>query len=1154
MKSKLVEKIFSLQAHETKPVLLLLVYSFFMGAAIALFYTSTTSLILSRFDSSILPYAYISGGIIVYFLSELNRLIQARYKLSTVLLINISFLLVSTTIFILINFLTGNNWMIFLLFVWVRVFTFIHGVSFWAIAVKIFDIRQGKRLFGLISSGEVLAAIFSQFSIPLLLNVIKTEDLLYIGIVEISISLFFIAFLRTNLKNKLDESSQQESNTEINESDEIKSQKKSGNQFKIFFENKYNSYLFLLALLPMFGMYYTDFIFFTQSKEIFSDKEVLTQFIGIFLGFSAILELSVKSLLTGKLVSKYGLKIGLLALPSMLLLGFGLPSVIGTVAGQGILFFSFISAGRLFMRIIRVGVNDPVFQILFQPIDKNIRTKFQNQVEGQPKALGNILAGIILIILNSLSFINILHITYFYVAVILVWLRISLNMYREYRRKVREELKIEKSYSDFKNNKIDKNSKDTSLYDIKLTKDYQWLDKLLKIEPYFYESMFYQKLSTSDKIQKIEILKFIIREKLPLIDIISKLSDEENDEDMKHYYKKTLKFLQAQAEISLNELERMANSNDFRTVLECSRWVGYSKRYRSYLILEKLFENTDERIVKSSLLSAGISGRKELKSKLIEYLFQSKFALCSYEGLKLFSRIHQKNDTADLNNDKKINPDTIVRTYSSAGSSPGSVETETKKLIKADYNFSSKDIETLTKRWTGKKEIKKIVRTLGVMGGKYSIKWLRDKINFADFEIRYLVIDELIKLGYKCSSTEMSIVQDLIEKEMRFIIWLLSCKRDIENYILRNKSNVYENKELFIYLQYLVHSIHIDLIEKKNSIFNLLCLIYNPMIIKVAKDRIEEGGNESKAFGLEMLEMTLNEGIKELLINLFDLGLTNEALENYRFLFPESELTLSERLEDIIMKDFNEVSRWTKVCAIECIENIKEDGFKFQNLIAGLIFSKDRIISETSLLCLNKINNQFYEDITKKTLSDSRWDVSFKVNFRKLVTDINLIQKGKAKKMTDLVRKMGEIKLFSEIPELLRIYLVDNSEIIKLKQGDQLLLLNHLVGNNLYFIIDGEIIVSNNKITDDDNKDKSLRQKYTLKDNDIIFSSKYFQSFETGSKFIAMTNTEILKIDYDYISEFNIFWQKDNFFEKIALKLLQKNSQMLNEINFFDND
>ena len=51
---------------EETAITLLLLYSFFMGTVIAFFYTTATSLFVVSFDSSVLPYAYIGGGIMSY--------------------------------------------------------------------------------------------------------------------------------------------------------------------------------------------------------------------------------------------------------------------------------------------------------------------------------------------------------------------------------------------------------------------------------------------------------------------------------------------------------------------------------------------------------------------------------------------------------------------------------------------------------------------------------------------------------------------------------------------------------------------------------------------------------------------------------------------------------------------------------------------------------------------------------------------------------------------------------------------------------------------------------------------------------------------------------------------------------------------------------
>ncbi|MCX7737005.1 MAG: hypothetical protein N2319_09855 [Candidatus Kapabacteria bacterium] len=1151
MKSNFFEKIFSLQADERMPVILLLLYSFFMGAAIAVFYTSTTSLILNRFDSSVLPYAYIVGGFIVYLLSEINRIIQSKFKTSYVLLINIGFLLVSTAFFVILNLITGNKWIIFFLFVWVRVFTFIHGVSFWAIAVKIFDLRQAKRLFGLISSGEVLAAIISQFSIPLLLGFLKTDDLLLFGLIEIIISLIFIWIIRTKLRLKLDEKIEKRSTQE----DTYQEESFKKNKFKIFFENRYNTYIFFLALLPMFGMYFADYIFFTQSRAVFTDKEVLTQFLGIFFGFSAVLELMIKTFLTGRLVSKYGMKIGLLALPTMLFLGFGLPSVIGTVAVEGILFFSFITAGRLFMRIVRVGINDPVFQILYQPIDKKIRTKFQNQVEGQPKALGNILAGIVLIILTSLSFINILHITYFYLAVIIIWLQIAIRMYNEYRKKIREEITVNNSnkYRQIKSNQNDLkptiNDSTLSLdkSKLELEKNIEWLDSFLKIEPAYYDLLFYRLLSAAKKSEKIIILRYIIDAKLPLVFTINKLITEEKDTEIINYYSKTLKFLKSQTELDIHTLEEMSKSIDENLIFECVRWVGFSKRYKSFQILDKLMNHSDERIAKAAIIGAGISKRKELIRKIIDNLFNKKFAFSSFAGIKLLknkfsSEIGFHHQSKNFNNEQINNQFSNNLLFDNFNINSN----ETLSFFESNGTLEAKDIELLISKWSGIKEMKKIIRVLGIIGGKNSIKFLREKINYNDFEVRCLIIEELVKLGYKCSSTESGIIQDLIENELKYILWLIACKKDLDIDITNIKEYSDSVNEFKSNLNNLLESLDNDIFSKKEAIFNLLSLLYNPRTIRIAKERIEEGGNEEKAFGIEMLEMTLNETLKELLISFFDIGINDELLEKYSHRFPQSELNLVDRIEDIILKNFNEISKWTKATAIECVEFLNTTEWeKINQCIKGLIFSKDRVISEAALLCVYKFDYEYYISQTNLVFAKKNSDGVPIDLFREICYDIELINKKKKSRISEIVRKLDNLELFNNLEERYRLYFIENSELLFLNKENEVISLRYNFGNSLYIVVKGTIRVEYNLNSIMDNAFSTEKKVYILKDNDIIFNSNYFQSFEAGSRFFADEYSEIIRIDYDYLSEFNIFWNKENFFEKIALKFL---NQRLNRI------
>src|SRR3989339_1041284 len=174
--------LFNIKKGEEKSISLMLLYSFFMGAVIAFFYTAATSLFLVGFKRELFPVAYITGGVLVFLISYIYLRFKKRFNYKDLVQAGNLFLLISIVGLVFFQIFTRNKWVVFLLYLWVGVLTYFHGISFWWLASNLFDLRQGKRLFGLISSGEVISQIVSFFSVPVLLQFVNTEFLLYIAI------------------------------------------------------------------------------------------------------------------------------------------------------------------------------------------------------------------------------------------------------------------------------------------------------------------------------------------------------------------------------------------------------------------------------------------------------------------------------------------------------------------------------------------------------------------------------------------------------------------------------------------------------------------------------------------------------------------------------------------------------------------------------------------------------------------------------------------------------------------------------------------------------------------------------------------------------------------------------------------------------------
>jgi ATP:ADP antiporter, AAA family len=70
--------------------------------------------------------------------------------------------------------------------------------------VRIFDLRQGKRIFGFIDTGQVIGVIVSSFSIPFLITLgVETKNLLHISAISIFLALIFQVIIGSKYPNQL---------------------------------------------------------------------------------------------------------------------------------------------------------------------------------------------------------------------------------------------------------------------------------------------------------------------------------------------------------------------------------------------------------------------------------------------------------------------------------------------------------------------------------------------------------------------------------------------------------------------------------------------------------------------------------------------------------------------------------------------------------------------------------------------------------------------------------------------------------------------------------------------------------------------------------------------------------------------------------------
>ncbi|GAA4465406.1 hypothetical protein GCM10023189_46000 [Nibrella saemangeumensis] len=413
-----------IRRNEKTVVFLLISYAFFIGFGLYMYYVAATSLFLTKFNTELLPVAYIIGGVMLHFIGRSNLFLQARFKFSSLSAYLLIALILSIAGLLLAYRLTDNKWIIFVLFLWIRTNLFVFSFTFWLSASRIFDLEQAKRIFSVISTGEVASSIAANLMVKLLLSskVVSVVGLLYISLASIVISFFILLLILRKNREKL-------AFTHVRQKQPANEEKK---QFSLF-QNRYHVYVYLLALLPVACLYLIEFNFSITSKKQYPDENQLAQFLGQFLFLCSVIELLIKAFLYRFVTKTFGLAAGLTMLPiGLLLIAAG---VIGLeTTGGGVFFLILIS--RFLITSIRRSFSDTSFQMLFQPVPEQESVHLQNRVESYAKPLGYIVAGGFLLVLMQFKVVGTLEVYLLLTGVLAAWLLCALVMLDEYRNRL----------------------------------------------------------------------------------------------------------------------------------------------------------------------------------------------------------------------------------------------------------------------------------------------------------------------------------------------------------------------------------------------------------------------------------------------------------------------------------------------------------------------------------------------------------------------------------------------------------------------------------------------------------------------------------------------------------------------------------------------
>ena len=418
---------------EGRLVGLMLAFAFFMGMPGLITETTAYSLFLVDFDAQAIPYVYIGFTIVATLSGYVYTKLEKRVSFARFATINLLILSLVLVLFRLLLQFNSSKWPVAALTIWYETSWALANLGFWSVTAYLFNVRQGKRLFSLIGVGFTLSESTIGFFIPAMVKLMGTANLLLVAAASFGSALILQTYILRTFPH-------QTSNADTEtENEELQTTKKPS-PFSNLIKNQYILLIFTMAALYAMLFYALDIVFYDRVETEYLNADQLASFLGVFFAISGTVTLVLGAFVAGPYISRYGVGTGLLTMPVVIIIGAASIILVGTIFNALALLFWLVVVTKLFNDTLAYTVNRASWQVLYEPLPANQRLRAQTIVESMVKPVAGGLAGVILILFNSVFGFGAVQIAYVLVVILIIWIGVVIRLNRVYLKVLQQTL------------------------------------------------------------------------------------------------------------------------------------------------------------------------------------------------------------------------------------------------------------------------------------------------------------------------------------------------------------------------------------------------------------------------------------------------------------------------------------------------------------------------------------------------------------------------------------------------------------------------------------------------------------------------------------------------------------------------------------------
>ncbi len=911
------------------PLAILLAHSFLKGAARVLLETPANTFFLGRFAIDRLPQVYMATAVVCLTIGLAYARLEARVSVKSLLTATLAFLSVVTLIFYVALAREQSGSAIFGLMVWKDVHWTLMSLEFWALAGMLLDVRQGKRLFGMIALGEIVAGMIGGFSVPALIASGGAMLLLLASAAITVANVFLLLYTMRQFAGRRTAASEEPSGDR--------------RPLVSLFKDHYLLLFFGVSVLSFFGEYFIDYLFYENVERRFPDEATLATFFGMFYGVLSVGQLLSSAWISGRYLTRYGLSFGLLAAPVATIATIGVASVGGLLPAAVIVLFWAVVSAKFFDETIRQTIEMPAYRILYQPLPPHERLRVQAVRESivEPMSIG--LVGLALWEIQSVMALaprDVLHLT---LVVALAWAGLCILLRREYTVRLTRALTTRRLGGGALT-LGDRSSISVLEQGFRSPKAGQVIYCLDRVEESRHPSLeanLVKLLDHADPLVRDHVLGKIerlgIRSTGPLI---AQRLETETSPCVRAAILRTL--------CALHEADVLDRIIPYLTDPEIIVRRGALVGLLRHCGLDGVLAGGSQL---SQLLSSSMPADRQLAAEVlgdigIASFYRPLVGLLRDENIAVrLAALEAARKLRAMGAIRAMLDALAVRALRGAASA-AMVDLGEIAIAPLEQAFADEHL--------GRESRKAIVQICGRIGGDKATTFLIRHMDHPDIAVRTKVLSSLVQCRERAGWPEIPSARASIVREAEQATWAFAAWADIEG----DSAHAELSRALLG-----------EIDDRKHRIFLLLSLIYPPVVIRKARLDLEAGGAEKKAHALEVFDNLLSQELKKHVFPLIDQLSPHQRGKQLQVLFPQTPLAHAARLREMLERGPGQTGAWVRACALYVVGTTRAS--EFSALAADRLGDLDAMVRETAGWTLSRVNPAAAADIAAICDNDS---------------------------------------------------------------------------------------------------------------------------------------------------------------------------------------